>query len=635
MDFRKYNLLNGTKVVVDFFSPYDIFIGITDKGFEYDFNNNVTGLSHLFEHSVFRHRGENENISYNGSTSFNFITFYNKRKNTDISFFKVCKNLIEKFYTNRIPFVYEFDFDSKLGKISQELENEYYYRKSYDIDGISLFVVNYGKKYLGGRLFDLYDETHIKKKLIELWENIDPGDVLIILKQEDEKVFDLLNTTFGQMENVKKKKISLKKINEITKTLKGNSCILSKCENEFNINIKVDNNKEILKGLFLLSTLGTRVNCINGDFYITLNFGRDPFEIVKYLINESEQNIISNIISSNSKKIYIEDIFHFHKYIDVTCLLEDFLYNDDYKENYKNYLFPVIKNIKNNILNFGNLIINTPPDNILVNMVDLNNEKLFLTEVILDINPSDISELKIKRNRNYNRKERKTTKDKEVGYKKVYLENYNINLYNNIDNYCYFILFYIYNIVHGIRMTSNNIKIIGDRYEIKNLIRRIKEPVYNEYIYKEFCPYFYEALFQFYFFDYTCPTIEDIIWNIKNKDNFRYIISDGSKSSVSKKLQLNNQIYKIKTEYNFLIAVTWIENSLLYNYLLNYLKDIGVVYSMNIFESENYVMFFSLTTNPNACLFEFNRFIKSYDDIDTLYVVSYKSRKLNFNSLMC
>lgn len=69
-----------------------------------------------------------------------------------------------------------------------ELENEYYFRKSYDMDGTSLFMMSYGKKYLGGTLMDLTDEKKIREKLISLWEEVDPSDILIILKSSNKNV---------------------------------------------------------------------------------------------------------------------------------------------------------------------------------------------------------------------------------------------------------------------------------------------------------------------------------------------------------------------------------------------------------------------------------------------------------------
>lgn len=58
-----------------------------------------------------------------------------------------------------------------------------------------------------------------------------------------------------------------------------------KCKNDFNVSIKVDNDKKLLKGLFLLATLGIRVNCANDDFFISLSFDRNPVNIINYLIN--------------------------------------------------------------------------------------------------------------------------------------------------------------------------------------------------------------------------------------------------------------------------------------------------------------------------------------------------------------
>lgn len=69
--------------------------------------------------------------------------------------------------------------------------------------------------------------------------------------------------------------------------------------------------------------------------------------------------IIKNILENNDRRIYIEDIFHFHKCIDVVDLLDDYIHDSEYIEKYTEHLFPVVKNIKKNILIFGNLIINT------------------------------------------------------------------------------------------------------------------------------------------------------------------------------------------------------------------------------------------------------------------------------------
>lgn len=638
MNFEKNILINGTNIIVDNLSPYDIFIGISDKGFDYDNENEMTGLSHLFEHLIFRHRGENENLSYNGSTCFNYITFYNKRKNNSISFEDVCKNLIFKFYNeyNNKPFIHEFDFDNKLRKVISELDNEYYFRKSYDMDGISLFLVNYGKKYLGGTIKDLIDEEKVKIKLIELWENIDPSEILIILKNKDKNIINLINKTFGSKTRVRKaKRQSNSKKPCIQKTLKGFSCILTKCENDFNISIKVDNTKECLKGLFMLTTLGVRVNCVNNIFYISISFDRNPLGIINYLYHGNEKELITNILENNDKRVYIEDIFHFHKYTDAVDLLEDYLYESDYIDKYTEYLYPVVRNIKKNIPIFGNLIINTPPDNILVNTLDTNDNRLFITEILLDIdtildNKKEI--LKVKRKKN-NKGER--TSSGKISVKMVYMENYEFNFARTMDNYCYMILFYINNNKHNIRIDSN-LKILGDKYDIRDTVRRIKsECMINEYIYKDLCPSFYEILFQFYLFDRLCPDIYDIIKKIKKTNYFRYINTKNDLFKLKNfPLFEEKKTYYIRTEYDFLITVTWLDNSILYEYILNYLKDIGLLYSMNMYETDEYVMFFNLTTNPDMCCKRLDDFITSYGDIDVTYIVSNKSRKLNLDDII-
>lgn len=639
MNFERNTLINGTNIIVDNLSPYDIFIGITEKGFDYDYENNITGLSHLFEHTIFRHRGENDNILYNGSTCFNYITFFNKRKNNSITFENVCKNLIYKFYNeyNNSPFIYEFDFNNKLHKIVNELENEYYFRKSYDMDGISLFMVNYGKKYLGGTLTDLNDEKVLKKKLIELWESIDPSDIIIILKAKNKNVIDLINKTFGSKIKVKRKTKKQGKISPFVKTLSGYTCLLTKCENDFNINIKIDNdNDDILKGLFLLTTLGIRVNCINDNFYISLSFDRNPINIVNYLINEDEKMLIKNILENNDKRIYIEDIFHFYKYIDIVSLLEDYLYDENYIEEYSKFLYPVVRNIKKNILIFGNLIVNTPPDNILVNVLDTNNDKLFITEIMLDIECQNKEKLNIKRRKDTKKKERSKTSESVI-YRKIYLENYDFKFNKVLNNYCYLILFKICNSAN-IKI-DNNIKIIGDKHDIKDAVNSIKtQYMTNYYIYKDFCPYFYEILFQFYFFDDMCPELSQIIKYFRSYDFFRY---DHNKIDINVKKKkpfhdcLSNKLtFNIYTEYNFIVTLTWVENNILYDYLLNYLKDYGLIYSMNMYESEDFVLFFCLTTNPNLCLSELENFISSYGDIDVLYLISHRSKKTDLDGLL-
>lgn len=53
MNFKKICLNNDTKIIVDNFSPYDIFIGITDKGFDYDYKNNTKQDYHIYSNIPF------------------------------------------------------------------------------------------------------------------------------------------------------------------------------------------------------------------------------------------------------------------------------------------------------------------------------------------------------------------------------------------------------------------------------------------------------------------------------------------------------------------------------------------------------------------------------------------------------
>lgn len=395
----------------------------------------------------------------------------------------------------------------------------------------------------------------------------------------------------------------------------------------------MDNDKKLFKGLFLLTTFGIKVNCINDYFYISISFDRNPLNIVNYILNENIESIVNNILSNNDRRIYIEDVFHFYKYFDITSLLEDYLYSDDYVDKYSEYIYPVIENIKENVLTYGNLIINTPPDNILVNMIDLNNDKVFVTEVLLDIDYKKEEKINIKRKKFNNKEERKTKNYVEFPQIIKNVENYELDFNKTLNNYCYLILFYVHNSVYNIKI-SNNVKIIGDKYEIKYILKRIKgENINNEYLYRDFCPYFYEALFQFYLFDRECPDINSIVKLFKRENELRYIIKKIQNEERKRELILNSKIYSIKTEYNFLITLTWTENKILYGYMLNYLKDKGLIYSMNIYESDDYAMFFNLTTDPDRCVYELDRYISSYEDIDVLYIVSYKSKNLDFSSI--
>lgn len=625
MNLEKIHLKNGVSVIIDSFCPYDIYIGITNKGFDYDYHNNMTGLSHLFEHSVFRHRGENPDILYNGCTCFNYMVFYNKGIG-DIKYEDSCKNLIYKFYNkNGTDFLKTFDF-KKIKDIRDELENEYYFRKSYDLDGISLFMLHYGKKYLGGRTFDLQNDNLVKKKLVELWNDIDPKDIMIILKKNKKEILNLLEKTFGAKKSMKNKKTKeIKEMKKLTKTLDGNSCILTKCENEFCMSIKIDNTKENLIGLFLLSTLGCRINCINDNFYITFIINKNPTEVINYFYNERYENIVNNLLYNNSRKVYIDDIFHFYKYMDITELLDQYLYDDDYIDRYKQYIIPVVKSLKKNILIYGNLIVNTPPDNILINKRDLNNDKIFVTEILLDIDgcPKD-EKIKLKR---------KNLKIDSILYRKTALNSYNLNLKNNIYNYCYFILFCIYNNVDYIKITDN-VKISGDRDDIKYMLKKIeKESIYNDFYYRQFSPSLYEILFQFYFFDTKFPYIEDILHLLKNDQIFTFDQKNYD-PFIRKCIFTPGEVYYIRTEYDFIITIMDRSYEELYYYLLHNLKDLGLAYSMNMYKSDKYIMLFNLTVDPYTCQEEIDRYLTSCFDIYPTYVVSVKSKKYDFSSLL-
>lgn len=133
-----------------------------------------------------------------------------------------------------------------------------------------------------------------------------------------------------------------------------------------------------------------------------------------------------------------------------------------------------------------------------------------MSEVLLDRDCTEKENLNIKR-RNFKNKKERTKDNSKVLYKKVHLESYDFKFNKILNNYCYLILFYINYTANNMRV-GNNVRILGDKCEIRNIVRKIKsEYLINDYLYKDLCPNFYDILFQFYLFDDTCPDIQNII----------------------------------------------------------------------------------------------------------------------------
>lgn len=263
---------NGVKIYVNSKSDsiFDIQMVINNFGSERDFEYGINELFRFMEHLIIN--TQNNSFNPNGFTARNFMGFL-IYKNKNYTLFDSAKFLIGWFYNNNKDLLitneeYFNNFEYKVTSLRSELENEYYYRRNYDLCKDPFYLLQSKPIYMGGRNFDFVDSNKIKESIKDIWKNINTNDIFFFLNKNDEKAIQLITTTFGSLKKTnyeyKINKLVLKK-----QTVK-NSYIHFKCSNENLICFRLNSSHDIFKALFIIrNILNISIICefIGGDLF--------------------------------------------------------------------------------------------------------------------------------------------------------------------------------------------------------------------------------------------------------------------------------------------------------------------------------------------------------------------------------
>ncbi|QRY18914.1 ORF-44 [Teiidae poxvirus 1] len=188
-------LTNGTRIFVNHSMKKDIYIGISEFGFEKDIKDEIIGIAHLLEHIL---------ISFNSK----YFTANAVTSRTYMSFW--CKSLYVNGYEDAIKTATSWFFDSNMrlktdfSKVAlrnyiAELENEYYYRtEMYHCMDVLTYLYG-GDLYNGGRITMLGRLAVIRKMLSDRMKHLYGKNIVIFIKKLNTRILELLVNTFGNI----------------------------------------------------------------------------------------------------------------------------------------------------------------------------------------------------------------------------------------------------------------------------------------------------------------------------------------------------------------------------------------------------------------------------------------------------
>ncbi|QRI42822.1 putative metalloprotease, virionmorphogenesis [Cheloniid poxvirus 1] len=188
-------LENGVRIFVNHSMRKDIYIGVSDFGFEKDIKDEVLGIAHLLEHILISF--DNKYFDANATTSRTYMSFW-------------CEALHKNRYIDAIKTAISWFFDKNgvlrtdfskviLENYIAELENEYYYRtEMYHCMDILAYLYG-GDLYNGGRITMLEQIDNIRKLLSNRMRRLAGRNIVIFVKRLTHNIMEMLNRTFGTL----------------------------------------------------------------------------------------------------------------------------------------------------------------------------------------------------------------------------------------------------------------------------------------------------------------------------------------------------------------------------------------------------------------------------------------------------
>ncbi|ALA62428.1 metalloprotease [Turkeypox virus] len=367
-------LKNGIRIFVNHGMKKDIYIGISDFGFEKDVYDEIIGIAHLLEHILISF--DNRYFNANASTSRTYMSFW-------------CEALKRKHYENAIKTAISWFFDKEgnlktdfsniiLDNYIAELENEYYYRtEMYHCMDVLAYLYG-GDLYNGGRITMLNKISDVKRILSDRMRRLSGKNIVIFIKKFTVPIYSLLVNTFG---NIPKYPniipLDVQTINE------SKNNIIMMPYPFYTLLIQVDNN---INNILAIICLVENYNLIDyetiGDrLYISISFSdEDQCEYFLYNVKDIEFDI-DNI------KLDLGEDYIMNLYVNFSLLKTDI---DQYIHMMTTENKVLINGLKNNmyqsILRNKLIIIYPSFTKSFYNLTDKQNHGLL---VLKDVNLKD------------------------------------------------------------------------------------------------------------------------------------------------------------------------------------------------------------------------------------------------------
>ncbi|AID46590.1 metalloprotease [Pigeonpox virus] len=363
-------LNNGIRIFVNHSMKKDIYIGISDFGFEKDINDDILGIAHLLEHILISF--DNKYFNANASTSRTYMSFW-------------CVALQKRHYEDAIRTAISWFFDKKgmlktdfsrvvLENYITELENEYYYRtEMYHCMDVLAYLYG-GDLYNGGRITMLERLPEIRNMLSNRMKFLSGKNIVIFIKKLTNNILKLLTNTFG---TIPKYPIIIPLDPQIQDARK--KIIMMPCP-FYTLLIQVDNTINNLLAIICLVENYNLIDyeTISDKLYVCISFANEyQYEYLLYNIKDMDFNI--NRIELDLGEDYIMNL-----YINFPWLKNDiFEYIHTMNTKSTMLLDDLKKNMHNSILDHKFMIIYPSFTKLLYNITDKQNHGIL---VVGDVN---------------------------------------------------------------------------------------------------------------------------------------------------------------------------------------------------------------------------------------------------------
>lgn len=380
----------------------DFFILFKNYGSIKNIEIGIDGLTHLFEHYVFKNYYLYSDNSVNAFTSYNDMAFIAGSSKNQL---RNALDIISFFYDDNYNEVinspnYFDDSKERINNLAIELENEYMLRKDISSKRL-MFLVN-KPSYLGGRQIDYIDHKHVVTAIKNLWNSIHGSDIFIQIPDNiKDDLLPLIDKTFAKKQQkykFKKKKHELL----IPENLQNDRYLYITNNNNFvryDVSFRFDSSDYnfvkrmgIFIALFTNLTLNPEVGVISDCVFLTFRFStlsnlKQFLYLLKIFDNE---DLDYSFVNMFSYKKFVSGLQSDH-FNYMVCANYDII-SDITKysmEDYMYYICVYFACLKKKIYEPGSLVI-TGPNSLIYTNINKYNELYDISVSSIDLFFKDI-----------------------------------------------------------------------------------------------------------------------------------------------------------------------------------------------------------------------------------------------------